>query len=191
MGSHRRLCRSAHAARLRLQLSRRHGDSVQVTGFSGTTDNSSVLPLGVKVQHTDDESKRGTDALMVSLLLQPGKCSFAQLESAADANLPVALQVLDWTVTAGANALIDAGAAAGWCRRCLPAYRTGSVACRALCRMSALLQDHVELTHAACTAAGSMAWPLQARDYDLTGMFFERFWSWRQAEPCAGISHSY
>eukprot|EP00892_Ulva_mutabilis_P010317 jgi/Ulvmu1/7658/UM038_0087.1 len=82
----------------------------KVVGFSGTTDNSSLLPLQVQAQDTEDASIRGTNAQMVSLLLQPGKCSFTQLDCEGNASVPVSHHVLDYTVQAHADALVDAGA---------------------------------------------------------------------------------
>lgn len=78
-------------------------------GFSGTTDNSSLLPLHVQAQDTKDESIKGTNGRMAHLLLQPGKCKFEQLPAQGDTSAPLAQRVLDWTVNGGANALVDAG----------------------------------------------------------------------------------
>lgn len=83
---------------------------LQVGGFSGTTDNRSQLPLHVRAQDTTDASIRGTNGRMVHLILQPGKCTFSPLPTHGDSSVPLAQRVLDWTVAAGASALLDAGA---------------------------------------------------------------------------------
>lgn len=87
--------------------------AVQVVGFSGTVDNRSLLPLQVEMHDTGVKSIRGTNGRMISTMLLPGKCTFVSLDQhvpAADtSNTPVSMQVLQFAVDQGANAIIDAG----------------------------------------------------------------------------------
>lgn len=86
---------------------------LQVVGFSGTVDNRSLLPLQVQVQDTTDLSIRGTDGRMTSTLLLPGKCTFVNLTDqpsvSMHASMSVSMQVLQFAIDHGANAIIDAG----------------------------------------------------------------------------------
>ena len=82
---------------------------MQVVGFSGTNDNRSLLPLQVQAQDTADASIKGTNGRMVHLLLQRGKCTFAQLTGSGSQGQSSAKRVICLALQSGASAIIDAG----------------------------------------------------------------------------------
>eukprot|EP00892_Ulva_mutabilis_P010228 jgi/Ulvmu1/7578/UM038_0001.1 len=89
-------------------------ESGKVVGFSGTVDNRGLLPLQVQVQDTGDRGIRGANGRMISTLLLSQTCSFVALDehlpAKASATSRVSMQVLQFAIDQGANAIIDAGA---------------------------------------------------------------------------------